>query len=925
MSVNYFSTEHLVVYVFLAITLIIGLWAGKNIKDIKDYALANKKYGLGTITIIFLATYLNGGSVIESQKSILNEGIIVGIVILSYLISFVLTGIFIIPKLTYFKDAITVGDVMGNLYGKYGSLITSALGVVYTIFLVGAQILAVGYVCNELLGWPPNTSIVIGGIILILYTSVGGIKAIASTDILQFIAAAIVLPTIAHIAVSEAGGIVNVIKSVPQDKLSILTHSKLPRYLVIPLLISVIFPSPIVYPPLFQIMLMTDKPQKSSKVLFISAAFMSAVKILIILTTLAVLAIYPKIKAAPGAASFYIINNYLSPVFRGIAISGYLAIVISTVNAYLNAGAILFTRNFIKQLYLKESEKFNELLSVRVITFLIGAISILAALSYKNIQNLSYLGMGILAPVISFPLIVGILGLKSDHISFISSFIATTSTFILCYLFIKPTYLTFPISFVASVVSFLTIHYIKNKGLVLMDRTTTKGAVLFNRVKLKSIYLAIKNLAYLPNSINEYTTKGGEDPVTFGLFISFMFMVPFLTSYRIAHANTYKWILVIKSIGILFCLGLLFKPDWPDRFKKYYPIYWNITLLYCLPFVSGLLFIIHEYNIVWVINISLCIILLITLVGWKPFFSLSIIGFLLAIFFYKLAIGPIPKMDNIISYELIYGIIFAIIIGFIFIRKQEKTTEDKIRLSENKVKISEVVASATSHEVTDELNEAFAAAQTIDIMRRQGNFRYAKINDEEGYFINNKLYDKIIKLYPAVHEAANRIKITTLMFRNAIKGFDLALDNEKLSIKEIINEALKGLYLTEGRKNKLHLDLNADFNFIGDRRMFKHVIWNLLKNTYKHSGTEEVFIWLENDSKKEYNEVHIKDHGIGIKPENLHKIFELFFTTGNSENSTGIGLSLCKTIIEKLGGNIRCESKQGEGSYTEFIISLPKI
>jgi signal transduction histidine kinase len=221
--------------------------------------------------------------------------------------------------------------------------------------------------------------------------------------------------------------------------------------------------------------------------------------------------------------------------------------------------------------------------------------------------------------------------------------------------------------------------------------------------------------------------------------------------------------------------------------------------------------------------------------------------------------------------------------------------------------------------------EGHGAAGLVHMMSKRGAFHRTKLGDKDGYFIDDELYDKIIKIYPAVDEASNRIRTTALMFINSIRASNLVLNSDKFSMRVVITESIKELHSKDFKRDMLQLDLNKDFEFIGDYRMFRHVIWNLIKNIYKHSGAKDIWIWLENDSKKGYNEVHVKDNGIGIKSEDLEKIFELSFTTGAADNSTGVGLALCKKIIESLGGSIICESKQGEGSFTEFTISLPKV
>ncbi len=68
-------------------------------------------------------------------------------------------------------------------------------------------------------------------------------------------------------------------------------------------------------------------------------------------------------------------------------------------------------------------------------------------------------------------------------------------------------------------------------------------------------------------------------------------------------------------------------------------------------------------------------------------------------------------------------------------------------------------------------------------------------------------------------------------------------------------------------------------------------------------------------------EVHVKDNGTGIPQKVLDKIFQPFFTTKPTGQGTGLGLSLSYDIVKAHGGELKVETKEGEGS--EFIIQLP--
>ncbi len=68
-------------------------------------------------------------------------------------------------------------------------------------------------------------------------------------------------------------------------------------------------------------------------------------------------------------------------------------------------------------------------------------------------------------------------------------------------------------------------------------------------------------------------------------------------------------------------------------------------------------------------------------------------------------------------------------------------------------------------------------------------------------------------------------------------------------------------------------------------------------------------------------QLQISDNGAGIAPEHLTRIFDPFFTTKDVGQGTGLGLSLCKAIVDEHGGSIEVQSELGRGST--FLLSFP--
>jgi two-component system phosphate regulon sensor histidine kinase PhoR len=109
-----------------------------------------------------------------------------------------------------------------------------------------------------------------------------------------------------------------------------------------------------------------------------------------------------------------------------------------------------------------------------------------------------------------------------------------------------------------------------------------------------------------------------------------------------------------------------------------------------------------------------------------------------------------------------------------------------------------------------------------------------------------------------------------------------------------------------------------------DSQMLRQAIINLLSNAVKYTppgGQIKVSTYFENSRVC----WQVKDTGIGIPRADLGKLFEKFYRARNAlaveTEGTGLGLYLVKLIIERFGGNISCESKEGAGST--FTFALP--
>ncbi len=102
------------------------------------------------------------------------------------------------------------------------------------------------------------------------------------------------------------------------------------------------------------------------------------------------------------------------------------------------------------------------------------------------------------------------------------------------------------------------------------------------------------------------------------------------------------------------------------------------------------------------------------------------------------------------------------------------------------------------------------------------------------------------------------------------------------------------------------------------QQVFLNLIVNSL-DALRDSPRKEINIDVRPDG--EFIRITVKDTGDGISPEIFDRIFDPFFTTKPAGEGTGLGLSVCRNIINEHGGEITCESAVGQG--TKFNILLP--
>jgi signal transduction histidine kinase len=260
--------------------------------------------------------------------------------------------------------------------------------------------------------------------------------------------------------------------------------------------------------------------------------------------------------------------------------------------------------------------------------------------------------------------------------------------------------------------------------------------------------------------------------------------------------------------------------------------------------------------------------------------------------------------------------------------KDLKATQSLLIQSEKMASLGELTA-GIAHEIQNPLNFVNNFSEVSTELVDEMNEEIQKGNLEDAQQIAADLKDNLSKINYHGKRAGDIVR-GMLQHSRSSSG-----QKEPTDINALADEYLRLAYHGLRAKDKsFNATMNTDFDpFIGLVNIIPQdigrVILNLITNAFyvvaekKKSGIENYNPTVSVTTKKIADKIliSVKDNGNGIPQKVLDKIFQPFFTTKPTGQGTGLGLSLSYDIVKAHGGELKVETKEGEG--TVFIIQLP--
>ena len=231
-----------------------------------------------------------------------------------------------------------------------------------------------------------------------------------------------------------------------------------------------------------------------------------------------------------------------------------------------------------------------------------------------------------------------------------------------------------------------------------------------------------------------------------------------------------------------------------------------------------------------------------------------------------------------------------------------KEYEEKAQKAEKASKMKSLFLANMSHEIRTPLNaiEGFSRV-LVETDSQDDRMKFFEIIESN----NNRLMSLVNEILDL-----SRVEAGEITMKKSSTDLNQLCDSIKNLFKFRCPETVK----LSWKKPNMAVTFNTDANRL------TQVFSNLISNALKHTPTGSITYGYQILDEGSRIEFFVKDTGSGIAKEDLDRIFETYVSRDaeTTKNGYGLGLPLCKIIVEKLGGTISVESEQGKGSTFRF-------
>ncbi len=412
--------DYVIIILYLSIILLVGLWSGRGMKSLQEFSVSHRSYTSMVIFATLSASFIGGGFSIGNAEKVFRFGIVNIVALWGFSLKEILVARYIAPRTGNFPNVISVGDIMEQGYGKTAKVVTGFFSVFLCAGIVGAQVGAMGLIFKVFLDIEPIWGILIGCGIVIAYSTVGGMRAVVLTDVIQFCVLAIGLPAALVFGIVKLGGLSAIKAAAPAGHFSI-PGDAMTIGAFLSLFLTFLLGETLV-PPYVQRLFMGKNAAHTARGTMLSGIFSIPFFVITGAIGLVALALNPELD--PNLAMPYVIRTVLPVGVRGIVVAGVISIVMSSADSFLNGAATSCINDVVKPLRKNPLGERQELLLAKLTNCFVGILAVIFAIKIESVLDILFYAYNFWAPIILVPLAAVLLGFRVTKAGFLAGTVA---------------------------------------------------------------------------------------------------------------------------------------------------------------------------------------------------------------------------------------------------------------------------------------------------------------------------------------------------------------------------------------------------------------------------------------------------------------------------------------------------------------------